>query len=192
MIDKVLVSLKNNLSTYLSLGKDPSELQEDQVVFIEWTKNSEAIDIKSGAVSILLINLEQENILRADDPYSRIRANGMAQKGNPEVRLNLYLLFISHYTKYDDTLKNLSAVIQYFQGHRVLNHQNSPQLSEDIEQLLIEPVAITLSEQNEIWGTLRLPYHTSILYRVKSVFYRDEEPSGVVSVVEEKIVRISE
>ena len=190
MLDKTLVFLKNSLNTYLTSGRKPTDPQEDQVVFSEW-KNTDAINFKLGAVSIMLINLEQENILRAEDPFSRTLADGTVQKGNPDIRLNLYLLFIAHYQQYEDSLRNLSTIIQYFQGHRLLNHQNSPELSEDVEQLVIELVPLSFSEQNEIWGALRTPYHPSVLFKVKTIVYHDEDFNVPVPPVEEKIVGLS-
>ena len=190
MIDKTLVFLKNNLNTYLTSGRQPTDAQDDQVVFLEW-KNTDTINFKLGAVSILLINLEQENILRGADPFVRTLADGSVQKGNPEIRLNLYLLLVPHYQQYEDSLKNLSAVIQYFQGHRLLNHQNSPELPEEVEQLVIELAPQSFSEQNEIWGALRTPYRPSVLYKVKMVVFRDADFQAVTSTVMEKTVKVS-
>jgi len=190
MIDKILRFLKNGLNTYLTSGKSPKDPQENQVVFSEW-KNLDSINFKLGAVSVMLINLEQENILRAEDPFTRTLADGKVQKGHPEIRLNLFILFIPHYSLYEDTLRNLSAIIQYFQSRRLLNHQNSPELSEDVEQLVIELMSLSFSEQNEIWGALRLPYHPSVLYKVKMVVFRDEDFNAPIPAVEEKIVGLS-
>jgi uncharacterized protein DUF4255 len=191
MIDQILLFLKRSLNTYLTSGKTPVDPQEDQVVFSEW-KNTDTINFKLGAVSILLIKLDQENIVRAEDPFTRTLADGTLQKGQPEIRLNLYLLFVSHYQLYEDSLRNLSAVIQYFQSHRLLNHQNSPELNENVEQLVLELVSLSFSEQNEIWGALRLPYHPSVLYKAKMVVFRDQDFAAPSPVVAERIIKVSE
>ena len=190
MIDKTLIFLKNSLNTYLTSGRPPTDSQGDQVVFLEW-KNTDSLSFKLGAVSILLMNLEQENILRGADPFVRTLADGSFQKGNPEIRLNLYLLLVSHYQQYEDSLKNLSAVIQYFQSHRLLNHQNAPGFPEELEQLVVELAPQSFAEQNEIWGALRTPYRPSILYKVKLVVFRDADLEAVTAMVTEKTVRVS-
>lgn len=191
MIDKIITSLKDVLNAYLTSGRKPEDLhQEPQVVFSQW--NNDSLNFKSGAISILLINLEQENILRTEDPFTRTLADGTVQKGQPEIRLNLFLLFVPHYPKYEDTLHKLSTIIQYFQGHRLLNYQNSPELSEDIGQLIVELVSLSFSEQNEIWGALRLSYHPSVLYKVKMVVFRDEDVSAPIPVVNERTIGLSE
>jgi hypothetical protein len=190
MIDKILLFLKSGLNTYLTSGRSPNDPQDEQVVFAEW-KNTDSISFKLGSVSMMLVKLEQEHSLRAEDPFSRILPDGNVQKGQPEIRLNLHLLFIAHYQQYEDSLRYLSAIIQYFQGHRLLNHQNSPALAEHIEQLTLEFVSLSFSEQNEIWGALRLPYHPSVLYKVKMVVFRDEDFHAAISAVEEKTLRHS-
>jgi len=170
-------------------GEKPGDLQEEQVVFPEW-KNSDILNFKTGAISIILLNLEQENTLRNSDQFTRVLADGTVQKGNPDIRLELFLLFVANYQKYEDSLRYLSTTIQYFQSRRLLNHQNSPELSQDIEQLIIELVSLSFSEQNEIWGTLRLPYHPSVLYKVKMIVFRDEDATPPVAPIQEKIVRL--
>src|SRR5205085_10678589 len=91
MISEVLVLLKNLLNAHLSLGQSPTESQEDRVVFLDG-QSMDPLSFKLGAVSVLLINVEEENVLRAPDLYSRVSSDGTRQKANPEIRLNLYVL----------------------------------------------------------------------------------------------------
>jgi hypothetical protein len=56
----------------------------------------------------LLINLEEETTLRADDPFKRTLATGTQQKVQPAIRLNLFVLFVAHYKQYPDSLRALS------------------------------------------------------------------------------------
>lgn len=189
MIDQILLFLKKSLNDYLASGKNTNDLQEDQVSFFEW-KNSESINLPTGKISILLINLEQEKVLRNEDPFIRNRANGSVEKRQPEIRINLYLLFVARYPQYEDSLRYLSGVIQYFQGHHLLNHQNSPTLDDNIEQIIMELVSLSFSEQNEIWGMLRLPYHPSVMYKVRMAVFQDEDADMQVPVVKERIIGI--
>ena len=190
MINETLVFLKNSLNTLLSSGGKPHDPQEDQVVF-PVGQNMESLNLKLGAVSIVLINLEQENVLRAPDLYLRTLPDGTVQKVQPEIRLNLYVLFVAHYQQYEDSLRNLSAIIQYFQDHRLITQHDSPELNENIEQLVIELVTLSFSELNEVWSSLRLSYHPSALYRVKMVVFQAEAATGMPAV-EEKTARVSQ
>lgn len=186
MLNEVLVFLKNNLNSYLSSGQMNINAQEDQVNFLNG-QNIDTLGFKPNSVSLMMINLEQENVLRAPDLYSRSLSNGAVQKVQPAIRLNLYVLFVAHYQQYEDALRVLSAIIQYFQSHRVFGHQNAPQLSAGIEQLVVELITLSFAEQNEVWGSLRLPYHPSVLYKVKMVVFQDQSPQDMPEITDSSI-----
>ena len=81
-------------------------------------------------------------------------------------------------------LHHLSRVVRYFQNHRVLNQENSPDLKPEISQLILELITSSFSEQNEIWGTLRSAYHPSALYKVKLIVFQDEDSHPLTTVQE--------
>ncbi len=108
--------MKNRLNTYLNSGSNPDESHEDPVVFLDG-QNMDALTFKLGAVSVLLINIEEENALRAPDRYMRMSPDGTRQKVHPEIRLNLYVLFVARFTDYKQSLRHLSLIIRYFQNH---------------------------------------------------------------------------
>jgi hypothetical protein len=96
MISNALVFLRDGLNAYVGAGRNPDDSQEDRVVFLDG-QNMEPLSFKLGAISVLLINLEEENTLRAPDRYHRLSAEGTRQKINPEIRLNLYVLFVARF-----------------------------------------------------------------------------------------------
>jgi hypothetical protein len=189
MISETLVFLKNRLNTHLNSGRNPDESQEDQVVFLDG-QNMDPLTFKLGAVSVLLINIEEENTLRPPDRYKRTAPDGTHQKVHPEIRLNLYVLFVARFKQYEESLRYLSLIIRYFQTYRLINHHEAPELSDNIEQLIMELVTLPFSEQNEVWNALRVTYHPSVLYKVKMIVFQDEDALGMPEI-EEKTLRIS-
>lgn len=186
MIDDVLTFLKNSLNAQFSLGQSPNEAQEDQVVFPEG-QQTEALKFKLGAVSVLLINIEEEKTLRAPDQFMRRAPDGTKQAVSPEIKLNLYVLFVAHFQEYEASLRYLSHIIRYFQSHRVFNQQNAPQLNENIRQLVTELITLPFSEQNEVWNALRVTYHPSVLYKIKMLVFEDEDIQPGTEVGEQVI-----
>jgi len=182
--------LKNSLNAYLKMGATANDPQEDQVVFLTG-QASDSLSFKLGAVSLLLVNLEQENVLRAPNLYQRTLADGTVQNVQPEIRLNLYALFVANYQQYEDSLRNLSQIIQYFQNHRLFTQQNAPDLNENIQQLVIELITQSFAEQNEVWGALRSHYHPSALYKVKMVVYQSDATASAPAVAE-KAIQVSQ
>ena len=77
MLSDTLIFLRNHLNAHLATqsGWDPEESQEEKVVFLDGEK-MDPITFKLEAVSALMINLEEDNTLRAPDPYVRTTSNG--------------------------------------------------------------------------------------------------------------------
>lgn len=174
MIRDALIFLKNHLNGHLSAqsGLSVGEI-EDRVVFLDGEK-LDPISFKLGAITCLMINVEEERTLRAADPYVRVISDGTHQRVQPDIRINLYVLFIARFSQYEQGLSYLSRIIEHFQTHRVFDHTNSPELSTRIERLIMELTTQSFAEQNEIWNALRTTYHPSMLYRVRMLVVRDD------------------
>ncbi|KAA3661434.1 MAG: DUF4255 domain-containing protein [Calditrichaeota bacterium] len=187
MINTILRFLKDNLNNHLKMetGASSDLSGEDKVVFIDGEK-MDPVAFKSGAVSVLLINIEEEKTLRSADPYMANLPTG-TQKVLPEIRMNLYVLFVARFQKYEDSLRNLSSIIQYFQQQRVFDHQNAPDLPDTVDQIMLETTTQSLSEQNELWGALRTSYLPSILYKVRMVVFQDRSAPKVKEIKERTI-----
>jgi len=185
VIGDTLVFLRKHLSSYLSaeLGISPDEAGADKVVFVDGDK-VDPITFPSGAVSALLINVEEERVLRAADRYVRRADDGSPQHVQPDIRLVLYVLFVARFKEYEVAWEHLSKIIEHFQGVPVFEQETTPELPTGIEKLGMELVTLRFAEQNEVWSALRATYHPSILYRVKLVAMRDRKPQPLSQVTE--------
>jgi hypothetical protein len=175
MIHEVVGFLKDQLNQYL---KNQGAGPEDPVVFPEGDK-TDAYSFSKNAITPLLINLEEENSLRMDEPYVHVRPDGVRVSVYPEIRLNLFVLFVSHFREYNESLKYLSYVIRYFQSNKVFTHDKTPQLAPVADRLVMELITMPFTSQNEIWNSLRTTYLPSVLYKVKMVVFEDEEPEPI-------------
>ena len=184
MIHEVLGFLKDQLNQYL---RNRDSLQEDKVVFMN-AERSETISFPKNAITPLIITLEEENTLRPDNAYLQIRADGTRVGVNPEIRLNLFVLFVCNFTAYEESLKYLSYVIKFFQSNKFFDHEGTPQLSENVDHLVVELMTMPFSNQNEIWNALRTTYVPSALYKVKMIVFEDEE-SRVLTSVGESVIK---
>lgn len=189
MIGETLVFLKDQLNAYLSVGQSANESHEDPVVFVDGEK-MDPLSFRLGALSLLLINIEEEKLLRPPDLYRRTALDGSHYQIHPELRLNLYVLVVARFKQYEEALRRLALVLQYFQTHRLFARPEMPALPEKIEQLVIELLTLPFAEQNEVWSSLRLAYHPSVLYKVKLALYQDEA-STPLPKVQEKVLKTS-
>lgn len=185
MIGDVLCLLRDRLNAHLraSLPDLEDESVEERVQLIDGEK-SDPIEFRLNAITVLLVNLEQEAHNRSADPYLRAPGESNLRKLQPEIRLNLYVLFVARYKAYEQGLNQLALVIRFLQGHRALDHDNTPGMSPMVEKLVLELVTLPLSEQNEIWSALRTNYHPSVLFRVRMLVFRDAEGAAVPQIGE--------
>jgi hypothetical protein len=178
VIGKVLVFLRKRLDDYLrlELGGVLEDPVADKVVFIDGDK-MERISFQEGAVSELLINIEEERLLRAADPYMGVREDGRPLRKHPDLRLTLYVLFVARFKQYDLAWDHLTKVIECLQSNPTFDSINSPELPAGIDKLTLELMSQTFAEQNDIWNALQTTYHPSALYRARLVILRDVKPT---------------
>lgn len=177
MIASVFKFLRDRLNKTVTRDSTGGPV-EDLFVYVG-TDKEDAVSFRSDAVSMLLIRIEEDATLRPPDLYARTAPDGSNLRTEPEIRMNLYILFVARFPDdYNRSLHYLSRVVRYFQNHRVFNHENSSDLDEDLSQLILELVTPTFSEQNEIWGALRASYLPSALYKLKLIVFRDQQASS--------------
>jgi hypothetical protein len=183
MIADVVGFLRDRLNT--AIPRDPSGgSAEDLFVYVGANKE-DSVSFTSNAVSMLLIRIEEETTLRRPDLFQAVAADGTRTRVEPEIRMNVFILFVARFPEdYRVSLHLLSRVIRYFQNHRVFTRENAPELSERIPQLVLELVTPSFAEQNEIWGTLRVSYQPSALYKVKMVVFQDDDGVPVIPTKE--------
>ena len=127
--------------------------------------NAEDVDDK---MVLSLINVEEEKTLK-NEPTTR-RAGAEVVTQNAPLFLNLYLLFSSNIQNYQEALKYLSLVLQFFQQKKVFTSNDSPGLAEaNIEKLSFEIFDLSFEQTNNLWGVLGSKLVPSILYKVRMI-----------------------
>lgn len=186
MIADILVLLKNRLNThFLSLsGAGLADVGEDKVVFVDGDQKPEAVNFKLGAVSLLLFNVERDAAYRQADQYVRVADDGSTRKVNPDININLYVLFVAKFKDYEQSLHYLSLILRYFQANHYLDRQNTPELGKTVDHLVLELNTLTTAQQNELWGLLRSSYLPSLVYKVKAITFADEDGVPMADISE--------
>lgn len=172
MLGSVLKFFNEELTSHFQL----MGLAQSDVKFPKFNDGGrESIDFENEALNLLLVNLEEETTMRQGNAF-RQEKNGHSFPALPEIRLNLYLLFVANRSDYLTSMHQLSLVIRYFQARRVFDHNNAPALPEDIEKLTVELITLPFAEQNEVWNALRTSYKPSLLYKVRMLVFNQDEP----------------
>ncbi len=178
MVDVVLNVLKDKLNEYFKNIVEATD--SNSIEFIN-TNNNDPVSFTNDKITPFLINISEDRKFRNADQYSGIVRDGIRTQANPEIRIELLILFVSKFSKYDQALKFLSHVIKFFQVNRIFNPLNSPQLSDErIEKLVVELISLPLEEQNQVWHSLNTSYLPSVLYRVRLLSFIDEQSVAFV------------
>ena len=82
---------------------------------------------------------------RAQQPEIIRGENGALGYANPEIRLQLHLLFVANFKDHDDSIKNISSVISFFQSNNVFSPKKHPELDENIKKSSLTPFTIVIT-----------------------------------------------
>ena len=97
----------------------------------------------------------------------------------PELKINLYVLFAANFKQYEEALKYISYVLMYFQSHSVFTPEQYSDLDPRIEKLTAELQSLNYEQLNQIWtfiGGKQLP---SVIYKVRMVSLQDDTPKDI-------------
>jgi hypothetical protein len=169
MINHVFANIKDKLNDYFRLI---TSLDSYQVAYLDGNK-MDPLSFPDNSIVPVLVNIEEEKIIRQANRYEGVIKNGIKTELSPSIGINMLVLFVSHFADYDQSLQFLSMVISYFQKFPVLDHYNTPALTDAIEKVTIELVTMPIAQQNELWNSLRTTYRPSVLYKIGVLVYKD-------------------
>ena len=130
------------------------------------------------------MNIEEDRMLKSPEKFTRV--DDKTVQRNPNVHLNLYCLLAANKSKYNESLKYLSYVIQFFQFRNVFNHINDPSLDNNIDKLIMDLYTINFEQINHLWGTLGGKYFPSVLYKMRMIVIDEafiEAEGGLITKV---------
>jgi hypothetical protein len=134
--------------------------------------------IPDDQVGVTLINVEEERMLKSQLPQASY-VDGRHVLREPEIKLNLQLLFAAQFKNYEQGLKQLSYVLTFFQGHPVFTRERYPALDPRIEKLGVDLMALGFEQLNQLWAFVGAKQLPAALYRVRLVALQDDEPAAI-------------
>ena len=161
MVDKALLFLRDQVNDYLlSITGESEKLVVGNVV-------NQSGELTASELGLSLLNIQEERVNKSQTPYTG-GPRGYSALINPEIKLNLYVLFTANFgANYDEALKFICHVITFLQGKNVFTRENAPDLDPGIEKLIVDLVSPTFEEQNRIWTTLGAKYIPSAVYKIR-------------------------
>lgn len=175
MLDIGLSFLKDEINTYL-LAKTGSDSVKVSLSAIVDDQGKYAFDKESLALTV--INIEEERIFKSHLP-EHVYVNGQHVVSEPELKINLMVMFAAHFTYYDQALKYLAHVLTFFQSHPYFTVDHYPHLDPRIVKLTTELQSLGFEQMNQVWAYLGGKYLPSVVFKIRLLALRDEIPSAV-------------
>lgn len=186
MIHQAIQYVITELNAYLNL-RSPS-LTPDRVVLDSLFDASGNLNADAKEKVVLsLVNVQEDPIYQPVNIYEKNPA-GRTERVRPEVRVNLFLLFIANISDYEESLKALEYVISFFQARHVFDYAEIPALANQQGRLVFELHSMTFEQQNHLWGALGSKYQPSVMYKLSLVGIRDRQVEAEVRPVEQVLI----
>ena len=134
--------------------------------------------IPDDQIGVALVSVEEERALKSQLPQA-VYADGRQVLLEPELKLNLHLLFAANFKQYDQGLRQLSHLLTFFQAHTVFTRERYAGLDPRIEKLGVDLVSLSFEQLNQLWAFVGAKQLPSAIYRVRLVALQDIEPAAV-------------
>ncbi|HEU4717589.1 MAG TPA: DUF4255 domain-containing protein [Bacteroidia bacterium] len=180
MVDKALYFLRQELNSYLKLKTG----DDNKVTLTAIVDQSGRTVVPDNSIGMMAVNVEEERMYRSQAPQTVI-SNGQYAFANPELKLNIYVLFAGNHTDHREALVLLSYVIQFFQAKNVFDNQESPQLGDAIEKLIVDLFSLSFEQQNQLWASLGAKYMPSVVYRMRMLIINEKLATSVMPAITE-------
>ena len=171
MLDIALKFLTDELKSYLSIRAGSNSAEVVKMSRLVNQEGKYAFDEETMAATI--INVEEERTFRSQLPDYTYR-NGQHVVLEPEIKLNLHVMFAANFKQYDTALKYISHVLMYFQSHSYFASEEYPALDERIGKLTTELQSLSYEQLNQVWAFIGGKQLLSVIYKVRMVILQDE------------------
>jgi hypothetical protein len=172
MIYNALHSVVSQLNTYLN--NRFSNVEDKAILGPILSEEGSIPEGNRNKVIMTLVNMEQETARPYAQVYKRDDSDMLRRLSDP-LNFNLDILITALFTNYDEALKFLSETVYFFQSHNFFNHNNTPRLSPNIDQLTFEVIKLTYSETHNLWTALGAKYMPSVLFKMRMLSFQDSE-----------------
>ena len=176
----------------LKILKD--ELGDNSVIDDIAKGDSDATSI-SDRIVITLLNVEEEATLKNSPRFERITVqdhNGYVKK-NPSAYLNLYVMISANRSTYENSLVDISKVIEIFQAKKVLTSVSTT--TEEEFKFKIQLHSLPFDQLSYAWGLLGGKVMPSALYKISIIKIQQAGESSspeLISEIDIKSIKIDQ
>jgi|SRR5215475_5038490 len=134
--------------------------------------------VREDHLGVALVNIEEERVLKSQGRESTY-VEGRQVVVEPDLKVNLHVLFAANFKQYDQALRHISHVLTLFQARPAFAPDRSPGLDPRIEQLTLELLSLSYEQLNQMWAFIGGKQLPSVVYRVRLISLHDAEPAAI-------------
>lgn len=181
MISRAVQFTTNSLNQFL---KNKFGLSEDIVIANNIVDQNGTVPVENqNKVLLTIVHVEQETV-KSFYNNSRRLGDGNLENKSPDERYNIFLLVSPNFEDYNETLKFLSASIQFFQINGVLDANYSTNIPEGINRLEFQfETGDGYQQMHNLWSALGAKYQPSVIYQMRLITITSNEVKGFDTVV---------
>lgn len=172
------ISSKDVQISIASLSKDESEMNEGIVMTLLHIEEEASVKQPMPKYNVGVVKYQEE----ADGGMEEKTKLERKRNSNPELLINLYLMFSAQGKDYPTALKNISSVIRAFQSKDVVGSGLKDEEGKEITYKM-SLLPMTMEQSLSVWQTFGVKPMPSVVYKVRAVVVDEEEPSVDVKLV---------
>lgn len=134
--------------------------------------------VAEDSIGVSVFNIEEDRVMRSQTP-EYVLNEGKHVVVQPDLKVNLHLMFVANFRQYDQALKHLSSVLTFFQAHPKFSSDTHPALDPAVGRLTVELMSLTYEQLNQVWACIGGKMLPSAAYRVRFIMLRDAAPTAV-------------
>lgn len=185
MISQAIQTILARLNDYIGTAEPEVILGNISMIDAAQETSTQTLTDKVIASAV---NIEQEGSLR-NIPFRRTSAgpDGLPNvlEREPEIHLNVYLLFGSNKSNYATALLRISQVIAFFQRKSVFKPDDTPELVPlNLTKLVFELYSTNFTELNQLWSIMGGKYIPSVVYKMRLCIIQDSEEAPAAMIEE--------
>jgi len=97
----------------------------------------------------------------------------------------VFLLFSAHFSKYDEALKAISHILNFFQSRNVFDSTKYSDMDPSLQRLIFDLQTMNFEQLNHLWGALGAKYIPSVLYKMRVLVVSEGEISAELAPITE-------
>lgn len=129
-----------------------------------------------------VVNIQEDRVYHSVEVF-RKRDDDTSELVRPEIKVNVFVLFVANISTYADAAKMLSWVIAFFQHRNTFDYKSIPGLTEREGHFSFELHSMTFEQQNHLWGALGAKYMPSVMFKLGIVDISDPQVRAEVPPV---------